>query len=210
MSLYQNARLLLSAAAPRQFPTDVGAEVAMAGRSNAGKSTAINVLTGRRALARTSKQPGRTRLLNFFELREECRLVDLPGYGYAVGAREEQPAWAALTEALAQRQSLRGMLLLVDVRRGWLAGDEQLLRWAGAHDLAVHVLLSKADQLSRSAALRTLDAVNAQLAGRASAQLFSAKEGTGVEQAREQLASWLALETPARGGRTRKSPGSSE
>ncbi|MGH8256675.1 MAG: ribosome biogenesis GTP-binding protein YihA/YsxC, partial [Steroidobacteraceae bacterium] len=118
MSIYQNAQLLLSVAAPSQFPADLGAEVAIAGRSNAGKSSAINAITGRRALARTSKLPGRTRLLNFFELLPQARLIDLPGYGYAEGPRAHREDWARLIEALAPRRSLKGLLLVVDARRG--------------------------------------------------------------------------------------------
>jgi GTP-binding protein len=168
--------------------------VAIAGRSNAGKSSAINALTGRRALARTSKLPGRTRLLNFFELAPRARLVDLPGYGYAEGPREQRRDWARLIEALAPRRSLRGLMVVVDVRRGLRDGDEQLLAWAQAHGRPVHVLLSKADQLTRAGGRAALAAVQGQLAGRAVVQLFSARDGTGVDTARERLREWLAGE----------------
>lgn len=199
MSLFPHARLLLSAAAASQFPPDIGAEVAIAGRSNAGKSSAINALTGRKALARTSKQPGRTRLLNFFELGPDARLVDLPGYGYAQGAREEHDLWGELIAALCQRRSLRGVLLVVDVRRGLLPADETLLAWARAQGCELHVLLSKADQLSRAAGRESLQRVERQLQGTASAQLFSAHAGTGLDEARERLLGWLsAARTPER------------
>lgn len=191
MSLYPHARLLLSAAAASQFPPDQGIEVAIAGRSNAGKSSAINALTGRKALARTSKQPGRTRLLNFFELSPGARLVDLPGYGYAEGAREERDLWGTLIAALRLRHSLRGMLVVVDVRRGLLPADEQLLAWSAQAQCAVHVLLSKADQLSRSAGRASLLRAERSLAGAASVQLFSARAGTGLEEARAHLVQWL-------------------
>lgn len=191
VSTYQDARLLQSAAAHGQFPADWGAEVAIAGRSNTGKSSAINAITGRRALARTSKQPGRTRLANFFELAPGARLVDLPGYGFARGPRAEQAGWAHLIEALGARRSLQGLLLVIDARRGMGAEDEQLLAWAEALQRPVHVLLSKADQLNRAEARELLARSQAQLAGRASAQLFSAHAGTGLEQARSQLAAWL-------------------
>lgn len=191
MSLYPHARLLVSAAAASQFPADEGAEVAMAGRSNAGKSSAINALTGRRGLARTSKQPGRTRLLNFFELAPRARLVDLPGYGFAAGAREERDLWSELMDVLRRRHSLRAVLLVVDARRGLLPADEQLLDWATAGERALHVLLSKADQLSGSAARDCLRQTQQRLGETASAQLFSAHAGTGVEEARARLQHWL-------------------
>jgi GTP-binding protein len=191
LSLYPHARLLLSAAAAGQFPADQGVEVAIAGRSNAGKSTAINALTGRKALARTSKQPGRTRLLNFFELSPGTRLVDLPGYGYAQGARAERDLWGELIDALRPRRSLCGVLLVVDARRGLLPMDEQLLAWAQGRPRAVHVLLSKADQLPRSAARECLQRTQQRLGTGASVQLFSAHAGTGVEEARALLQHWL-------------------
>ncbi len=191
MSTYHQADLLLSAAHARQFPPDQGAEVAIAGRSNAGKSSAINALTGRRALARTSKTPGRTRLLNFFELTPGCRIVDLPGYGYAAAGAEERASWESMTTALSQRASLRGLLLVIDSRRGVLAGDEELIAWAAAARCPVHVLLSKSDKLKRAELARTLAGAQQGLAGRATVQAFSAVDNTGVEQARGQLNQWL-------------------
>lgn len=191
MSTYHQADLLLSAAHARHFPPDQGAEVAIAGRSNAGKSSAINALTGRRALARTSKTPGRTRLLNFFELTPGCRIVDLPGYGYSAASAEERASWEAMTTALSQRTALRGLMLVIDSRRGVLAADEELVAWAAAVDCPVHVLLSKADKLKRAELTRTLGAAQQKLAGRATVQGFSAIDGTGLEQARTQLNQWL-------------------
>jgi GTP-binding protein len=190
MSRFHEVQFLLSAAAPAQFPPDVGAEVAFAGRSNAGKSSAINAITGRHRLARTSKTPGRTRLLNFFELSPSKRLVDLPGYGYASAPEAERRAWPLLIEALRARASLRGLFVIVDSRRGLTEADEALLSWA-APGQRVHVLLSKADKLSRSEAAAALRAAAATLADRATAQLFSALEGTGVEQAQDTLAAWF-------------------
>lgn len=186
MSRFQHAKFLVSAAAPAQFPPDVGAEVAFAGRSNAGKSSAINAITQRRGLARTSKTPGRTRLLNFFELAPERRLVDLPGYGYAGGPEAERRNWGPLIDALHERASLKGLFLIVDARRGVTLGDEGLLEWV-APDQRVHVLLSKADKLTRAEAARALRAAADELAGRATVQLFSAREGTGVGEAQEAL-----------------------
>jgi len=190
MSRFQQARFLVSAAAPAQFPPDFGAEVAFAGRSNAGKSSAINAITQRRALARTSKTPGRTRLLNFFELAPERRLVDLPGYGYAGGPEAERRSWRPLIDALQRRASLKGLFLIVDARRGVTAGDQGLLEWVSPAQ-RVHVLLSKADKLNRSEAARTLQVATGELAGRATVQLFSATAGTGVREAQETLLAWL-------------------
>jgi GTP-binding protein len=190
MSRFPGVRFLTSAASPGQFPPDIGGEVAFAGRSNAGKSSAINAIVRRQGLARASKAPGRTRLVNFFELDAGRRLVDLPGYGYASAPATERRTWAPLIDALRARASLRGLFVIVDVRRGITAGDEGLLEWASpAH--RVHVLLSKADKLNRSEASRALAAAAAQLQGRASLQLFSALKGTGVEEAQRTLESWL-------------------
>jgi GTP-binding protein len=200
MSRFQQAKFLVSAAAPAQFPPDAGAEVAFAGRSNAGKSSAINAITQRRGLARTSKTPGRTRLLNFFELAPQRRLVDLPGYGYAGGPQAERRTWRPLIDALHERASLRGLFLIVDVRRGVTAGDEELLEWV-APDRRVHVLLSKADKLSRAEGARALQAATDALAGRATLQLFSATDGTGIAAARETLLEWLGTSADGSGNK---------
>jgi GTP-binding protein len=196
MSHFPEARFLVSAAATAQFPPDVGAEVAFAGRSNAGKSSAINAIVQRRGLARTSKIPGRTRLLNFFALGPSSRLVDLPGYGYARGPAAERRAWPTLIEALRERASLEGVFVIVDARRGLTEADERLLAWAQP-SLRVHVLLSKADKLSRSEGAAALDAASARLPGRVSVQLFSALVGRGVEQAQNTLEAWLARRNSA-------------
>jgi GTP-binding protein len=190
MSRFQQARFLISAAGAAQFPADVGAEVAFAGRSNAGKSSAINAITQRQSLARTSKAPGRTRLLNFFELEPAKRLVDLPGYGYASVPAAERRAWLPMLDVLRSRASLRGLFLIVDSRRGLTTGDEGLLEWTPATQ-RVHVLLSKADKLNRSEAASALQMAKQQLAGRGTVQLFSALKGTGVHEAQETLAAWL-------------------
>lgn len=190
MSRFPGVRFLTSAASPGQFPPDIGGEVAFAGRSNAGKSSAINAIVRRQGLARASKAPGRTRLVNFFELDAGRRLIDLPGYGYASAPATERRTWAPLIDALRARASLRGLFVIIDARRGITAGDEGLLEWASpAH--RVHVLLSKADKLNRSEASRALGAAAAQFQGRASLQLFSALKGTGVEEAQRTLESWL-------------------
>jgi GTP-binding protein len=191
MSRFAAARFLISAAAPAQFPPDTGAEVAFVGRSNAGKSSAINAIGQRRGLAHTSKAPGRTRLLNFFELAPLKRLVDLPGYGYASAPAVERRAWQPLIEALRRRASLRGLFVIVDCRRGLLAADQGLISWASPEH-RVHVLLSKADKLNRGESAAALRTAAAALSGRATVQLFSALKGTGVEQAQDTLAAWLA------------------
>jgi GTP-binding protein len=194
MSRLGEARFLTSVATPAQFPADAGAEVAFAGRSNAGKSSAINAITQRHGLARTSKTPGRTRLLNYFELAASKRLVDLPGYGYASVAAAERDAWQPLLESLRSRSSLKGLFVIVDSRRGLTQGDEDLIEWAqgeSAHRL--HVLLSKADKLSRAESAAVLRATSAHLAGRGTVQLFSALRGIGLHEAQETLAAWLGL-----------------
>ena len=193
MSTYPRAALLVSAAHARAFPPDLGAEVAFAGRSNAGKSSAINALTARRGLARVAKLPGRTRLLNFFELAPLRRIVDLPGYGYAAASERERASWGPMISALAARSSLRGLFLVVDGRRGLTAGDEELLAWAAAAQLPVHVLLGKSDKLKRGELRQELAATGARLADRATIQPFSAVDGTGLDEARRQLEAWLNL-----------------
>jgi GTP-binding protein len=192
MSRFPAARFLISAAAPAQFPADVGSEIAFAGRSNAGKSSAINAITQRHGLARTSKTPGRTRLLNFFELAPAKRLVDLPGYGYASAPAAERHAWVPLLDALRSRASLVGLFVIVDSRRGFSCADSGLLEWL-APTQRVHVLLAKADKLNRAEAAGALRAAAQQLAGRATAQLFSALKGRGLREAQDTLAAWLGI-----------------
>lgn len=191
MSRFNDVRFLISAAAPAQFPADVGAEVAFAGRSNAGKSSAINAIAQRQGLAHTSKSPGRTRLLNFFELLPSRRLVDLPGYGYAKGPAAERAAWQPLIDALRTRTALKGLFVIVDARRGITDADVGLFDWAGP-PLAVHVLLSKADKLNRAESTAALREAGQRLAGRGTVQLFSALRGIGVKEAQDRLVAWLS------------------
>jgi GTP-binding protein len=192
MSRFVEARFLTSVASAMQFPADTGAEVAFAGRSNAGKSSAINAITQRRGLARTSKTPGRTRLLNYFELAPSKRLVDLPGYGYANVAQPEREAWLPLLEVLRSRASLRGLFVIVDSRRGLTEGDDALIEWMQS-ERRLHVLLSKSDKLSRGEAAGAVRAAAARLGGRGTVQLFSALRGTGVPEARDTLTAWLSM-----------------
>jgi len=197
---YRRARFLTSAARPGQAPTDAGREVAFAGRSNAGKSSAINALCDQKALARTSKTPGRTQLLNFFAIDEERRLVDLPGYGYARVSGALKREWqGAMGDYLAQRQALRGLVLVMDIRHPLKEYDRQILNWARHQGLAAHILLTKADKLSRGQASATLLQVRRTLVAEgyvgASAQLFSALKREGVDEAHALLDAWL--EPPA-------------
>lgn len=193
MSQYPDAKFVLSADAAEQFLPDSGREVAVAGRSNAGKSSAINVIVNRRQFARTSKTPGRTRLVNFFSLGENERLVDLPGYGYARVSESLQRHWGDLLQTyFEERRSLRGLLLVVDIRRNLTDFDRQMLHFADAVKLPVHVLLTKADKLKRGQASSSLLRVRQELRGTATVQLFSALKREGVEEAREKLERFLS------------------
>ncbi|HTC44557.1 MAG TPA: ribosome biogenesis GTP-binding protein YihA/YsxC [Steroidobacteraceae bacterium] len=191
MSRFPDVSFMLSAAAGAQFPPDHGVEIAFAGRSNAGKSSAINVITARHALARTSKTPGRTRLLNFFSLGADRRIVDLPGYGFAEGPRAERAGWAPLIDALRPRESFRGLFLVVDSRRGLADADLELIEWADPVRRRIHVLLAKADKLTRAEGLKTQAQAVAALKGKATVQLFSALRRIGIEGAQERLESFL-------------------
>ena len=195
--IYHQARFLTSAARLEQSPPDQGLEVAFAGRSNAGKSSAINALCQQKSLARTSKTPGRTQLLNFFALDDSHRLVDLPGYGYAQVAEKIKLQWQAeLAAYLEQRQSLRGVILLADVRHPLKEFDLQMLEWSSSIQLPVHILLTKADKLKRGAASSSLLQVERLLKGMTgehSVQLFSALKRQGIDQVHAVLDRWLRL-----------------
>ena len=194
---------MLSVPEPNQAPPDVGYEVAFAGRSNAGKSSALNTLTQRKSLARTSKTPGRTQHLVFFELDGERRLVDLPGYGFARVPEKVRRHWGqAMAQYLSERHSLRGLVLLMDVRHPLTEFDKQMLQWCQYAHMPVHILLTKADKLKRGAASNTLLKVQKALADHpdVSVQLFSALKHMGVEQARAKLDSWLAMPTTIKAG----------
>jgi len=197
LGLCQQARFLISAAKVDQCPPDEGYEVAFAGRSNAGKSSALNTLT-HASLARTSKTPGRTQLLNFFTLDEERRLVDLPGYGYAKVPIPLKQHWQRHLEAyLGSRESLVGLVLMMDIRHPLTDFDRLMLDWAQVSRLPVHVLLTKADKLAYGAAKNALLKVRQEVhqgwGDVASLQLFSAPKRLGVEEAQQVLASWLGL-----------------
>lgn len=198
-NLLSNIHFLTSVPKPTQAPADEGAEVAFAGRSNAGKSSALNAITGRKSLARTSKTPGRTQHLVFFELDEQTRLVDLPGYGYAKVPEHVKQKWGlAMDEYLRSRQSLQGLVLLMDVRHPLTDFDQQMLGWCQHAEMPVHILLTKADKLKRGPAQSTLLTLKKALAKypAVSIQLFSALKKQGVEQAQSQLAQWLGMDAP--------------
>ena len=192
---YRQVRFLTSVASIRGLPADRGREVAFAGRSNAGKSSAINALTGRRHLARTSRTPGRTRLVNFFELDEERRLVDLPGYGYARVPRSMSREWGALVgKYLESRESLAGVVVLMDIRHPLTELDATLLDWCRAADLPALAVLTKADKLARSRRAAAL----AETAGRLArygdamrAMVFSATKRIGCRELEACLDEWL-------------------
>jgi GTP-binding protein len=192
---YQQARFLESAATFSQCPPDDGAEVAFAGRSNAGKSSAINALTRNSKLARTSKVPGRTRLINFFELSERYRLVDLPGYGYAKVPQAVKKQWHQhLDHYLQSRESLRGLVLVMDVRHPLREFDQQMIEWTAAVNLPLHALLTKADKLKKGAAGSTLATVKKEIQATSdlhSAQLFSSTKKTGLDQLQTKLSEWF-------------------
>ena len=193
----QRAAFAGSAARLDQLPPDQGVEVAFAGRSNVGKSSALNAITGRRGLARTSRTPGRTQLINLFALDDERRLVDLPGYGYAKVAQSTRRQWGRLlTDYLAHRKALRGVVLVADIRRGLTELDWQLIELVTAGTAQLHVLATKADKLGRDPAKRALDALCRELeaAGvEATLQLFSATRGEGLDDVRGVLDEWLEM-----------------
>ncbi|MYM63729.1 ribosome biogenesis GTP-binding protein YihA/YsxC [Pseudomaricurvus sp. HS19] len=197
---FSTALFTQSAPSIRECPPEEGAEVAFAGRSNAGKSSAINTLTGNHKLARTSKTPGRTQLINFFALSEQQRLVDLPGYGYAKVPLAMKQQWERnLSEYLRERRCLKGLVLLMDVRHPMREFDTMMLNWAVEAGMPVHILLTKADKLKRGPAQSTLLAVRkhlqeAQVDDLVSAQLFSSLKGTGLDQLKQKLVSWLRIE----------------
>jgi GTP-binding protein len=194
-ALFRRACFLTGARRAGQFPEDHGAEVAFTGRSNAGKSSALNTLTGNRALARTSKTPGRTQEINFFRLDEHRRLVDLPGYGYARAPAEVRQQWShTLQHYLEHRHCLRGLVLVMDARHPFMPFDQQLVDWCTALTLPLHILLTKADKLGTSRGMATLLDARRHLSVRGhgcSIQLFSAAGRQGVGELAAQVLAWL-------------------
>jgi len=180
----------------KQLPEDTGVEVAFAGRSNVGKSSTLNTLAGVKSLARTSKTPGRTQEINFFDLGNDRRLVDLPGYGYAKVSEAKQRHWAeTLGEYLLSRESLVGLILLMDIRHPLKEFDRSMVHWCTHAGLPVYVILNKADKLSRGKAGASLLDVKQKLADFPidGIQLFSSLKRTGVDEALQKLCAWLDL-----------------
>jgi GTP-binding protein len=194
---FHRARFLISAAKLSQLPAcEESHEVAFAGRSNAGKSSAINTLTHQKALARTSKTPGRTQLINLFALDDQRRLVDLPGYGFAKVAAPIRDQWRGLLSTyIEERHCLRGVVVMMDVRHPLKELDQQMIAWCNHIGLPVHVLLTKADKLKRGPAMASLHKVRKSLSDtpQNSVQLFSSLKKTGIDEAHEKLAGWLNL-----------------
>lgn len=188
----QQASFLKSAARLDQCPPDDGVEVAICGRSNAGKSSALNYLTGNRKLARTSKTPGRTQLINFFQVSDNFRLVDLPGYGYAKVPEAIKQKWHEQIDAyLRCRQSLKGLILVMDIRHPMKEFDRMMIDWVEQSDLAMHILLTKCDKLKRGARNAALFEVRKSLPEVVTVQLFSSTEEIGRDALAQTIDEWL-------------------
>lgn len=197
--ILSHPRFLLAAHTPGQWPPDEGMEVAFAGRSNVGKSSAINTITQRRALARASRTPGRTQQIVFFQLSETQRLVDLPGYGYAKVPMKLRHHWSKMIERyLTTRRALRGLVLLMDARHPLTPLDVRMLEWSRSADLAIHVLLTKIDKLSRNQAALALREVRRKTdLQEVTVQPFSAVDYTGVDEVRSHIVRWFCPDDPA-------------
>jgi len=194
---YHNACYQYSAHNLRQLEDEVGLEVAFAGRSNAGKSSAINIITGIASLARTSKTPGRTQQIIFFDLGQDRRLVDLPGYGFARVSRAMRGHWhETLPRFLAGRRQLRGLIVVMDSRHPLKPQDIQLVDWCVELEIPVHILLTKSDKLSRGEATKTLREVAAGIPAGVTVQLFSSHNRDGLDMARQRLDTWFEWDSP--------------
>ncbi|MFH4589150.1 ribosome biogenesis GTP-binding protein YihA/YsxC [Vibrio alginolyticus] len=193
---YQNTHFITSAPDIRHLPEDEGVEIAFAGRSNAGKSSALNRLTNQKSLAKTSKTPGRTQLINLFKVEEGCHIVDLPGYGFAQVPVEMKNKWQkSLGEYLQKRECLKGLVVLMDIRHPMKDLDQQMIFWAIDSHIPVQVLLTKADKLKSGARKQTLLKVRKQVetfGGDVSVNVFSSLKGLGVDQLRAKLDTWFA------------------
>lgn len=206
MSLFRNASFEISIARPQDLPPPAGPEIAFAGRSNAGKSSAINTLVGHTRLAFVSKTPGRTQLINVFRMSNGAALMDLPGYGYAAVPEAVRKQWVRLLEEyLTSRESLSGLILIMDARHPLTPLDRQMLDWFAPTGRPVHVLLTKSDKLTRGPAAQTLIRVRKELAAwgpQVSVQLFSSLKKVGVDEVEKVVGAWLQAadgeESPAR------------
>jgi GTP-binding protein len=196
MTLFRHARFEISVARPQDLPPSNGAEIAFAGRSNAGKSSALNTLVGHTRLAFVSKTPGRTQLINIFRMNNGAALVDLPGYGYAKVPEAVRKQWVRLLESyLTRRESLIGLILIMDSRHPLTPLDQQMLNWFTPGGRPVHVLLSKADKLTRSAGAQVLAQMKRELpkwGEQITVQLFSSLKKIGMEEAESVVSGWMA------------------
>jgi GTP-binding protein len=191
---YRSANYAVSAHTLKQLPPDGGFEVAFAGRSNAGKSSAINTLTDQKSLARTSKTPGRTQQIVIFDVDEQRRIADLPGYGYAKVPEQLRAHWRqVMQQYFQQRKSLRGVVLVMDIRHPLRTFDQQMLEWCSLSGVHCHVILTKSDKLKRGPAQATLLQVRNQLPRGATAQVFSAKNRVGLAELIARLDQWYEL-----------------
>ena len=191
-SNFRSVQFLTSANKLSECPIDSGSEVVFCGRSNAGKSSAINTLTGNRNLAKTSKTPGRTQMINFFAISSDKRIVDLPGYGYAKVSASMSASWRKNLESyLRFRKSLRGVILLIDIRHALKDSDKTMINWLHSIELPIHVLLTKSDKLSKTSRLSELKRVKGDLRNEISCQLFSSQNQDGIEVLAELLSRWL-------------------
>ena len=194
---FSQIAFLKSSPSLAQCPPDVGIEVAFVGRSNAGKSSAINTITGKHALARTSKTPGRTQLINFFKMDDDRRLVDLPGYGYAKIPRHvQEQIERILTDYLSGRQCLQGLVMLMDIRHPLMPSDKLFIDFAASNELPVHILLTKSDKLKRGASQQALLKTRHELSAHASisVQTFSSLKNMGIDEAKIKLAQWFSFD----------------
>ncbi len=190
---YSTTHFVTSVTHSNQFPEDIGREVAFAGRSNSGKSSVVNAICGQKKLARISKIPGRTQAINFFQVTDERRLVDLPGYGYAKVPDSIRRQWRKLLEHyLSHRQSLRGIMLVMDIRHPLNEFDQQMLEWCSYYEFSATILLNKADKLNRGQVRHTIDAVQQRLADKSiGVYAFSATQKSGLIDAYRVLNRWL-------------------
>jgi len=191
-----NAVFFTSASTPNSLPADEGVEIAFAGRSNAGKSSAINRLCQQKGLARTSKTPGRTQLINFFSISETNKLADLPGYGYAKASQTKQKQWLELLEYyFTHRQALKGTIIVMDIRHPLRDSDQKMIDWCVHYQCPIHILLNKSDKLSRNQAHKQMSSTQKRLPQQSpipiSIQLFSALSGDGMDDAISILKQWF-------------------
>ena len=190
--VFENIGFEKSISELNQSPKDIGSEVAFVGRSNAGKSTAINSITNRNSLAKTSKTPGRTQLINFFKINDNSRFVDLPGYGFAKASKEKQKSWNRLvTDYIKYRQSLKGVVLIIDIRRGFGEMDLMFLDFYLPLNKRLHILLTKADKLSKQKQSLILNEAREIYGSIATIQIFSGTKKIGISEAQDQVTKFL-------------------